>query len=132
MSVAVTSLPVPLSPVMSTVLSLLPMTRRYSKTAFIRALLPTTSDSIVTMLPGICEVMAASRHLQGIEFRNLNANRSLDAVVQRHVGRGTAGAHAGQTHRRRSALDSDQLDVTAVGLEKRTDAIKDSLNSFFL
>src|SRR5215472_4002632 len=130
MSVAVTSLPVPLSPVMRTVLSLLPMTRRYSNTAFIRALLPTTSDSIVTTLPGICEVMAPSRHLQCVEFRNLDANGGLDAVVQRHVGRRTAGAHARQPHGRRSAFDGDQLDVTAVGLQKRTDAVEDSLNSF--
>src|SRR5215468_11106222 len=104
MSVAVTSLPVPLSPVMSTVLSLLPITRRYSKTAFIRALLPTTSDSIVTTLPGICGVMAASRHLQGVEFRNFHANGGFDAVVQSHVGRRTACAHARQTDRRRSTL----------------------------
>src|SRR5215470_1590648 len=132
MSVAVTSLPVPLSPVMSTVLSLLPMTRRYSNTAFIRALLPTTSDSIVTTLPGICEVMASSRDLQGVEFRNLHANSRLHAVVQRHVGGRTARAHARQTHRRRSAVDRDQLDIAAVGLQKGTDAVEDCLNSFLL
>src|SRR5690349_3903272 len=117
---------------MRTVLSLLPMTRRYSNTAFIRALLPTTSDSIVTTLPGICEVMAASRDLQGVEFRDLDANGRLDAVVQGHVGSGTARAHARQTHRRRATVDRDELDVAAVGLQKRTDAVEDCLNSFSL
>ena len=98
MSVAVTSLPVPLSPVIRTVLSLGPITRRYSKTAFMRALLPTTSDSMLTMLPGMFEVMAASRHLQGVEFRNLAANGRLDAVMQRHVRRGTTSANSDETH----------------------------------
>src|SRR5262249_47211325 len=91
-----------------------------------------TSDSIVTTLPGLWEVMAPSRHLQGVKFRNLDANGGFDAVVQRHVRRGTAGAHARQTHGGRSALDGDQLDVAPVGLQKRTDAIDDCLNSFLL
>ena len=43
---AITSLPVPLSPVMSTVLSLLLTTLTKSNTARIRALWPTTTESI--------------------------------------------------------------------------------------
>src|SRR5262245_57413345 len=98
MSVAVTSLPVPLSPVIRTLLSLWPITRRYSNTAFSRALLPMTSDSMLTMWPGMFEVMAASRHLQGVEFRNLAANGRLDAVMERHVRGRTTGAHSDQAH----------------------------------
>src|SRR6476660_9374455 len=107
MSVAVTSFPVPLSPVTSTVLSLWLITRRNSNTAFIRALRPTTSDSGAT---GICDVMIASRHLQGVELRYLCADGRLDAVVQRHVRRGTAGTHPDEATRRRPAVNGDQLD----------------------
>src|SRR5689334_1013286 len=117
---------------MRTVLSLGPITRRYSKTAFMRALLPTTSDSMVTKLPGKFEVMTASRHLQGVEFRNLRANRRFDAVVQRHVRSRTSGAHADQANRCRAAVDGDEFDIAAVGLQKGTNAIENGLDSFFV
>src|SRR5919204_2900500 len=110
MSVAVTSLPVPLSPVMRTVLSLLPMTRRNSNTARMRALLPTTSDSIVTGT-WACIVITASRDLKRVELGNLGADGGFDAVVQRHVRRRTAGTHAGEADRGRPAFDRDELDV---------------------
>src|SRR5262249_31668461 len=126
MSVAVTSLPVPLSPVMSTVLSLLPMTRRNSNTARIRALRPTTTESIVSAVG----VMASSNQAQRLELGNLFAQGGLDAEVQRHVGARTAGAHAGQLHVGGIAVDRNQLDVAAVGLEERADATEHGFHAF--
>src|SRR5262249_10055599 len=95
-----------------------------------RALLPMTSDSMVTTLPGMLKVMTASRHLQGVEFRNLRADRCFDAVMQRHVRSRTAGAHADQTDRRRAALDGHEFNVAAVSLQKGTNTIEDGLDSF--
>src|SRR5215471_3475676 len=110
MSVAVTSLPVPLSPVMSTVLSLLPITRRNSKTARIRALRPTTTESIERTAGG----MGTSDQAQRFELGDLLAERRLDAQIQRHVRAGAAGAHAGELHVGRIARHLDELDVAAV------------------
>src|SRR3954471_23573855 len=106
-SVAVTSLPVPLSPVISTVLSLLLMTRRNSNTARIRALWPTTTFSrtrgdVVTM---------TSNQPERLEFRQLFAERRLHAKVEGHVRARAAGAHAGQPDAGRIPGDVDQLDV---------------------
>src|SRR6266567_3673354 len=106
MSVAVTSLPVPLSPVISTVLSLLPITRRNSNTARIRALRPTTIESI----DRTTGVMATSNQAQRFELRNLFAERRLDAQIEGHVRARTAGAHAGQFYVGRVAVHVDQLD----------------------
>src|SRR5476649_2073045 len=126
MSVAVTSLPVPLSPVMSTVLSLFPMTRRNSNTARIRALLPTTTESIES----IAGVMAASHNPQGVELGNLFAQRGFDAEVQRHVCARTAGAHAGQPDVGGVAGDADDFDVAAVGLHEGADPAQHCLYAF--
>src|SRR6185295_12609453 len=116
MSVAVTSLPVPLSPVTSTVLSLFPMTRRNSKTARIRALRPTTTESMVASVE---EVMASSAQPKGFEFRHLLAERRLHAEIQRHVSARAAGAHAREPHVCRVPVDVQQLDVAAVRLHER-------------
>src|SRR4051812_12705920 len=105
------------------------MTRRNSNTAFMRPLRPITSDSIVA---GICDVMTASRDLQGVELGNLGADRRLDAVMQRHMRRWATGAHADETHRRRSPIDAQELDVPAVRLKKRPHAIEDCLNPFLI
>src|SRR5918993_1846317 len=129
MSVAVISLPVPLSPMMSTVLSLLPMTRRNSKTARIRGLLPITTESIVIC----CEatIAAPSDETERLELRNLLANRRLDADVQRHMSAWTTGAHAGEPNIGGIAADPQELDVPAVGLEERPDPVQHVLNPLF-
>src|SRR5436190_8541723 len=126
MRVAVTSLPVPLSPVISTVLSLLPITRRNSNTARIRALRPTTTESIVRA----AGVMGSSNQAQRFELRNLLAERRLDAEIEGHVRARAAGAHAGQFHVRGIAFDGNELDVAAVRLDARADAIEHRLNAF--
>src|SRR6266545_5408566 len=123
MSVAVTSLPVPLSPVISTVLSLLPITRRNSNTARIRALRPTTMES------SMGAVMAASHHAQGLEFRNLFAKGGLDAEIEGHVRARAPGAHPGQLDVRRIPGDVHQLDVAAVGLHEWPDSIQHRFDS---
>src|SRR5579864_3047805 len=99
MSVAVTSLPVPLSLVIRTVLSLLPITRRNSKTARIRALRPTTTES---MAIGV-GINVPSQQPQCFELGNLFAERQFDAEVQRHVRAGATSTHAAQLHVRRIA-----------------------------
>src|SRR4051795_6192700 len=126
-SVAVTSLPVPLSPVTSTVLSLLPMTRRNSNTARIRALRLTTIES---MAAG-GGVVIASPQPEGLELGHLLTQRGLDAKIEGHVRAGTAGAHAGQPHISRIALDLQQLDVAAVGLHERTHPREHRFDAFF-
>src|SRR5689334_20925595 len=85
---------------------------------------------MLTIVPGMFEVMAASRHLQGVEFWYLAPNGCLDAVMQRHVRGGTPGAHSDQAHRRRAAVDGHEFDIAPVGLQKWTDAIEDGLDSF--
>src|SRR5262245_55929029 len=127
MSVAVTSLPVPLSPVMSTVLSLFPITRRNSNTARMRALLPTTTESS-DRFPGI---MASSHQPQGFEFGQFFPQRGLDTEIQRHVRAGAAGAHAGQPHACGIAFDFHHLDVAAVCLQKRPDATQNGFDALF-
>src|SRR6478672_6975705 len=92
MSVAVTSLPVPLSPVISTVLSLLPITRRNSNTARIRALRPTTTESS----DKVAVVMMHSHQTQRFEFGDFVPQRGLDAEVEGHVRTRAAGTHPGQ------------------------------------
>src|SRR5207249_461491 len=126
MSVAVTSLPVPLSPVMRTVLSLLPMTRRNSNTARMRALLPTTTESIESA----AGVMTSSDEAKRVELRHLLAERRFDAEIQRHVGARTAGAHAGQLDVGGIAGHVDQLDVAAIGLQERPYAFEHRFDSF--
>src|SRR4051794_40290766 len=113
-SVAVTSFPVPLSPVIRTVLSLLPITRRNSNTARIRALCPTTMPS---MMRG-AGVIAASHQPERLEFRDLVAQCGLDAEIERHVRAGAAGAHAGQLDAGGVLGHVDELDVAAVGLQE--------------
>src|SRR6185503_2814894 len=112
--VAVTSLPVPLSPVISTVLSLFWITRRNSNTARIRPLAPTTieSDGIVKV-----GVMTASHHSERFEFRDGIAQRRLHPEVQRHVGARAAGADASQPDVGGVAMDTDNDDVAAIRLE---------------
>src|SRR5919197_3811974 len=126
MSVAVTSLPGPLSPVMSTVLSLLVMTRRNSNTARIRALWPTTTDSVETGAGAI----VTSEQPEVLEPRDLFSQRRFDAEIQRHVRARTAGAHACQLHVCRIAVDVDELDVAAVGLHERTYPIQHGFHTF--
>src|SRR5262245_53219325 len=129
MSVAVTSLPVPLSPVISTVLSLCPMTRRNSKTARMRALSPTTTESIVRAV-GVMGRLESDQ-AKGLEFGNLFAERRFDAEIQRHVRAGTARAHAGQANLGAVAVDADDLDVAPVGLQKWTHATEHRFDPFF-
>src|SRR5438046_8406306 len=120
MSVAVTSLPVPLSPVTSTVLSLFPITRRNSNTARIPALLPTTTESIVSATG----FMASSEQTQRLEFGDLVAEGGFDAEIQRHVGARAPGAHAGEPYVRRIAIDLDELDIAAIRLHEGPDALQ--------
>src|SRR5689334_7711890 len=125
MSVAVTSLPVPLSPVMSTVLSLLPMTRRNSKTARIRALRPTTTPSSAS-----AAVMGASKQMECFEFRDLFTQGGLDAHVKSHLRARAPGAHPLQPHARGIALDLHELDIASVGLHERPDPRQHRFHAF--
>src|SRR5471032_3244496 len=117
MSVAVTSLPVPLSP----------MTRRNSNTARIRALRPTTMESKVTRVE---VVMASSAQPQGFELRHLLAKRRLYSEIQRHVRAWTAGAHARQPHVGGVPVDVQQLDIAAVGLHERPNSREHRFDPF--
>src|SRR5262245_20469211 len=112
---------------MSTVLSLLPMTRRNSNTARIRALRPTTTESIEIR----AGVMTSSEEPQVLELRNLFAQRRLDPQIQRHVRARAAGAHARQPDVCRIPGDLDQLDVTAVRLHEWTNPLQHGLYAFF-
>jgi hypothetical protein len=114
MSVAVTSLPVPLSPLISTVLSLFWITRRNSNTARMRPLAPTTTES-----DGIVGIMTASHDSERLEFRDGFAERRLHAEMQRHVGARTARAHASQPDVGGVAVDADDDDVAAIRLKER-------------
>src|SRR5262249_51612316 len=107
-------------PVISTVLSLLPMTRRNSNTARIRALRPTTTESMLSATG----VMGASDHAEVLELGDLLAQRGLDAQVERHVRARAPGAHAGELDGRRVAAQVHQLDVAAVGLQEGPYAIE--------
>src|SRR5262249_59242293 len=76
----------------------------------------------------VLELMARSHQPQGLELRELFAQRHFDAQVQRHVCARATGAHPGQLHVRAVAVDRDDLDVAAVGLEQRPDAIQHVLD----
>src|SRR5579871_486554 len=127
MSVAVTSLPVPLSPVMSTVLSLFAMTRRNSKTARMRVLRPMTTESMET---GAGVMDASSEQPQVFELGDLFAKGRFDAEVQRHVRARTAGAHARQLHICRITGDVEQLDVAPIRLHERPNPIQHRFYAF--
>src|ERR1043165_7305988 len=127
MSVAVTSLPVPLSPVTRTVLSLLPITRRNSNTARIRALRPTTTES----MDRTTGVIATSDQTQRLELRDFLAQRRFDAEIQRHVRARASGAHAGELDVCRIAVERHQLDVAAVGLHERPHPTEHRFDAFF-
>src|SRR6476659_6464139 len=124
--VAVTSLPVPLSPVTSTVLSLLPMTLRNSNTARMRALRPTTTESMEIC----CGSMAHLHETQRLELRDFLADCRLDADVQGHMRAGTAGAHAGQANVRRIPDDGEQFDVAAIRLQEGANPVEYPLDAF--
>src|SRR5262245_20525828 len=127
-SVAVTSLPVPLSPVISTVLSLSPITRKNSKTARLRALLPTTRFSITFDVESV--MIVTSRNAQRVELGYLFAQRRLDADVQRHVRRRTIRADAGQSNSGRISFHCHEFDIAAIGAQERPDAIEHGCNPF--
>src|SRR6187399_1261172 len=111
-----TSLPVPLSPVMSTVLSLPVITRRKSKTARILALQPTTTVSLAIGRFGV--MTRTSIDVKRFEVRHLVAQSRLDAQVQRHMSARAAGAHAGEANPRAISHDVEKLDVAAVRLHE--------------
>src|ERR1043165_6379460 len=92
------------------------MTRRNSKTARIRALRPTTTDTIVRA----SGIMKSSEQSQRFELRNLLPERRLDAEVQRHVRARTTRAHAGHFHVGGIAVHVHELDVAAVRDRKST------------
>src|SRR5574338_406422 len=122
-----TSLPVPLSPVMITLLSLRLTTLTKSKIARIRALWPTTMLSNENCSGAFIarpseEVL---QDLQLLEFLDFLAQRHLDTHVERHVGARASRAHAGQPHARAVAVHLDELDVAAVCLHHGPDPIQD-------
>src|SRR6187200_399977 len=110
---------------MSTVLSLLPMTRRNSKTARIRALRPTTTESSDNVAAVI-----ALHQTQRFELRQLVTQRALDAEVERHVRARATGAHPGQLDVHRVAVHSDHFDVAAIGLQERPDSTEHRFHAF--
>ena len=61
-------------------------------------------------------------HSQGVEFGNLFTQCRLDTHVKRHVRARTAGAHAGQPHGSRIAIDANELDVAAIGVQEGSHA----------
>src|SRR6185369_2776636 len=130
---AITSLPVPLSPVMMTLLSLRLTTFTKSKIARIRGLCPTTTWSIENCVGAL---MMASRlgewlnDLQLFKLLDLFPQRHLDAHVERHVRTWATRTHPGQAHHGVVAAHVDELDVAAVGLHQRPDPIEHCLNSF--
>src|SRR5204863_1468807 len=103
MTVAVTSLPVPLSPVTSTVLSLLPMMRKNSKTALIRALCPTTRESMETACGDVNAI--TSRNTQRSKVGHLLAKCSFDPDACSHVRARTARTHPDQSHDNQGLVD---------------------------
>src|SRR6188768_1547451 len=129
---ATTSFPVPLSPVIMTLLSLRLTTFTKSKMARIRGLWPTTTWS---MENGVGALMMASRldewldDLQLLELLDLLSQRHLDAHVERHVRARATRAHPRQPHPGVVAAHVDQLNVAAVGLHQRPDPIEHRFNS---
>src|SRR6185436_13492176 len=126
MSVAVTSLPVPLSPVMSTVLSLSWMTRRNSNTARMRLLAPTTIES-----GGSAEVMIASHNSKRLELGDRVPQRRGHADLQRHLGTGAPRAGAKQSHVDGVSADADDDDVAAVRLQEGPHALEHAFDLRF-
>src|SRR5712691_6913939 len=107
------------------------MMRRNSKTARIRALCPTTTESMVIGDSGVMTVsLVKSRDAQRLKIGDVPAQRRLDADVQRHMRARTSGAHPCQPDGRRIAFNGNQLDIAAVGIEVRPHAIEHSLNTF--
>src|SRR6185295_1348779 len=98
------------------------MIRRNSKTARIRALWPTTTESMVI------EVM--SSHAQRVEFGKLLAQRGLDAEVQCHMRARASSADASQPDSRRIPFHGDQLYVAPVSVEIRPHPIEHGLDTF--
>src|SRR5262245_50313322 len=127
MTVAVTSLPVPLSPVTRTVLSLLPMTRRNSKTTRIRALCPTTSESMETACGD--DIAITSSNTKRPEVGHLFAQRSLDPDMQRHVCTRAARTNSGEPYHDGIPVDGNELDVATVRAKKRTHPVEHSFNA---
>src|SRR4029453_14053766 len=93
MSVAVTSLPVPLSPVMSTVLSLSWITRRNSNTARIRPLVPTTIESAER-----AGILPASPDAKRPDPRDRLPQGRGHPEVQRHLRARTIRTRASEAH----------------------------------
>src|SRR5262245_45780759 len=159
-----TSLPVPLSPVMMTLLSLRLTTFTKSKIARMRGLWPTTissrencpgtlmaSFSWCSRGPTPARSRAAVRSAAALgapapfrlpvsvvrsldcelfELLDLISEGHLDAHVERHVCARATRAHAGQPHARAVAVDFHQLDVSAVRLHHRPDAIQHAFDPF--
>src|SRR5687768_9473761 len=122
-----TSLPVPLSPVMSTVLSLPEITRRKSKTARILTLRPTTTVSLDI---GRFGAMRASIDVKRFEIRHLIAQRRLDAQMQRHVSARAANAHAGEANACAVPHDVEELDIAAIRLHEGPQPLEHGFHAF--
>ena len=117
----------PLSPVISTVLSLLLMTCRNSNTARIRALWPTTSDSVVSVA-----VMAHLRRTRSVSNSGI-ASRSAVSTPRYRV-MCALGHPAHMPVSLTSAelpADVHNFDVAAVRLHERPDAFEDRFNLLF-
>src|SRR5580765_973124 len=98
------------------------MIRRNSNTARIRALWPTTMESMV--------IAVMSSHAQRVELGKLLAQRGFDAEVQRHLRGGASSANAGQPDSRRIPFHGDQLDIAPISIEIRPDPIEHGLDTF--
>jgi hypothetical protein len=60
--------------------------------------------------------------MQRLELGDLVPKRTFDTNVQRHQRARATGAHAGEPHVGRIAIDTDELDIPTVRLEKRPNA----------
>src|SRR3954447_9729434 len=122
---ATTSLPVPLSPVMMTLLSLRLTTLTKSKIARIRGLWPTTTWSTENCVGALMMVHRGDDgldNLQLLEILDLFTKRHLDPHVQRHMRARASRTHSRQTHICVVARDADEFNVTAVSLHQRADS----------
>src|SRR5262245_17377857 len=106
------------------------MTCRNSKTARMRSLRPTTSESMTAGMMASDVMSVTSREAKRAELRHLFAQRRFDAHMERHVRARTSGAHARETDSGGIAVNADEFDVTAVGVQEGTDAIEDRLDLF--
>src|SRR4249919_3901172 len=96
---ATTSLPVPLSPVMMTLLSLRLTTFTKSKIARIRGLWPTTTWSMENCVGALMMASGSQdwlHNLQLFELLDLFPQRHLDTHVERHMRARATRTHAGQ------------------------------------